>query len=141
MLHALPRRAGAVLAVLLLWSAGLRAADTPPATPPGYALATAHPLATAAGVEILAEGGNAFDAAVAVSAALTVVASQSTGIGGGGFFLLHRQSDGFQVMVDGREVAPLAATERMFQDAKGVDIPKASRDGAKAAAIPGLPAT
>jgi gamma-glutamyltranspeptidase/glutathione hydrolase len=114
-----------------------RAADTPP----GYALATAHPLATAAGVEILEEGGNAFDAAVAVSAALTVVASQSTGIGGGGFFLLHRQSDGFQVMVDGREVAPLAATERMFQDARGVAIAKASRDGAKAAAIPGLPAT
>ena len=131
------RRAGAVsAAVLLVWSAGIRAADTPP----GYALATAHPLATAAGVEILEEGGNAFDAAVAVSAALTVVASQSTGIGGGGFFLLHRESDGFETLVDGREVAPLAATEKMFQDARGVAIAKASRDGAKAAAIPGLPA-
>jgi len=130
------RRGAAALAVLLLWTAAVRAADTPP----GYALATAHPLATAAGAEILDEGGNAFDAAVAVSAALTVVASQSTGIGGGGFFLLHREADGFETMVDGREVAPLAATAGMFQDARGVAIAKASRDGAKAAAIPGLPA-
>ncbi|MGQ0586120.1 MAG: gamma-glutamyltransferase [Gammaproteobacteria bacterium] len=114
-----------------------RAADTPP----GYALATAHPLATAAGVEILEDGGNAFDAAVAVSAVLTVVASQSTGIGGGGFFLLHRESDGFETLVDGREVAPLAANAKMFLDSKGVAIPKASRDGARSAAIPGLPAT
>jgi gamma-glutamyltranspeptidase/glutathione hydrolase len=109
-------------------------------TPPGYALATPHPLATAAGAEILDEGGNAFDAAVAVSAMLTVVASQSTGIGGGGFFLLHREPDGMEVMIDGREVAPQAATATMFQDKKGVAIPKASLEGAKAAAIPGLPA-
>jgi gamma-glutamyltranspeptidase/glutathione hydrolase len=113
-----------------------RAADTPP----GYAVATPHPLATAAGVEILEDGGNAFDAAVAVSAAMTVVSSQSTGIGGGGFFLLHRQSDGLQVFVDGREVAPLAATAAMFQDARGVAIRKASLQGPRAAAIPGLPA-
>ncbi|MGH8442479.1 MAG: gamma-glutamyltransferase, partial [Nevskiaceae bacterium] len=109
--------------------------------PPGYALATAHPLATAAGVEMLEEGGNAFDAAVAVSAVLTVVASQSTGIGGGGFFLLHREADGFETLVDGREVAPLAANSKMFQDPKGVAIPKASLNGARGAAIPGLPAT
>jgi gamma-glutamyltranspeptidase/glutathione hydrolase len=109
-------------------------------TPPGYALATPHPLATAAGAEILDEGGNAFDAAVAVSAMLTVVASQSTGIGGGGFFLLHREPDGLEVMVDAREVAPQGATATMFQDRKGVAIPKASLEGAKAAAIPGLPA-
>ena len=130
-----PRRAGAVLAVLLLFAGGARAA-----TPPGYALATPHPLATAAGAEILDEGGNAFDAAVAVSAVLTVVASQSTGIGGGGFFLLHRESDGFETLVDGREVAPLAASAGMFLDAKGVAVAKASIEGAKAAAIPGLPA-
>lgn len=108
--------------------------------PPGYAIASPHALATAAGAEILEEGGSAFDAAVAVSAALTVVASQSTGIGGGGFFLLHRQSDGYQVLVDGREVAPLAATATMFQNARGVADPKASLEGARAAAIPGLPA-
>lgn len=126
------------VAGLALWllAALAQAADTPP----GYALATPHALATAAGAEILDEGGNAFDAAVAVSAMLTVVASQSTGIGGGGFFLLHREPDGVEVMVDGREVAPQAATATMFQDKKGVAIPKASLEGAKAAAIPGLPA-
>jgi len=133
----IPRRHRLALALLLLGCAlAARAADTPP----GYAVASPHALATAAGVEILEEGGNAFDAAVAVSAALTVVSSQSTGIGGGGFFLLHRQSDGFQVLVDGREVAPLAATANMFQNAKGMADPKASTLGAKAAAIPGLPA-
>lgn len=125
----------AVMAICVA-AAAARAADTPP----GYALATPHPLATAAGAEILDAGGNAFDAAVAVSAMLTVVAPQSTGIGGGGFFLLHRESDGVEVVVDGREVAPQAATATMFQDKKGVAIPKASLEGAKAAAIPGLPA-
>ncbi len=53
-------------------------------------IASAHPLATAAGMEVLEAGGNAFDAAVAVSAALTVVAHYGGGLGGGGFWLLHR---------------------------------------------------
>lgn len=109
-------------------------------TPPGYAVASAHPLATAAGMEILAAGGNAFDAAVAVSAALTVVEPQSSGIGGGGFWLLHRQADGFETIVDGREVAPLAASAGMYLDARGAAIAAKSRDGALAAAIPGAPA-
>ncbi len=108
--------------------------------PPGHAIASAHPLATQAGLDILAAGGNAFDAAVAVTAAIAVVEPTGSGIGGGGFWLLHRASDGFETMVDGREVAPMAATATMYQDADGKAIDRASRDGALSAAIPGEPA-
>ncbi len=79
------------------------------ARPPVAGIASSHPLATQAGMDVLASGGNAFDAAVAVSAALAVVEPYGSGIGGGGFWLLHREQDGFEVMVDGREKAPLAA--------------------------------
>src|SRR5258706_5491901 len=108
--------------------------------PSSAAIASAHPAATAAGREILESGGNAFDAAVAVAAALAVVEPFSSGLGGGGFFLLHRESDGSDVMLDARERAPLAARADMYLDAKGRPIPRASLDGPRAAAIPGLPA-
>jgi gamma-glutamyltranspeptidase/glutathione hydrolase len=104
------------------------------------AIASAHPLATKAGMEILAAGGNAFDAAVAVSAALAVVEPYGSGLGGGGFWLLHRAHDGFNVMVDGREKAPLAAHRDMYLDADGKVVPGLSVDGALAAGIPGEPA-
>jgi len=104
------------------------------------AIASAHPLATQAGMEILAAGGNAFDAAVAVSAALAVVEPFSSGLGGGGFWLLHRARDGFQVMVDGREKAPLAARRDMYLDRDGDVISGATVEGALAAGIPGEPA-
>jgi gamma-glutamyltranspeptidase/glutathione hydrolase len=104
------------------------------------AIASAHPLATAAGMEILEAGGNAFDAAVAVSAALAVVEPYSSGIGGGGFWLLHRAADGFETMVDGRERAPLAATRDMYLDANGEVIAGLSMNGPLAAGIPGVPA-
>jgi gamma-glutamyltranspeptidase/glutathione hydrolase len=97
-------------------------------------------LATEAGQAVLAAGGNAFDAAIAVSAALAVVEPYSSGIGGGGFWLLHRASDGRQVMVDGRERAPLAAQRDLYQDEAGEVVPGLSMDGALAAAIPGQPA-
>ncbi len=104
------------------------------------AIASAHPLATAAGFEILEHGGNAFDAAVAISATLAVVEPMGSGIGGGGFWLLHRASDGFQTMLDGREKAPAAATRDMYLDEQGKVIDRLSLDGTLAAAIPGLPA-
>lgn len=107
---------------------------------PEAAIASAHPLATQAGVEILNAGGNAFDAAVAVTAVLAVVEPYSSGIGGGGFWLLHRASDNKQIMIDGRERAPLKAHRDMYLDAKGEVISKASIDGPLAAGIPGEPA-
>ncbi len=103
------------------------------------AVATAHPLATEAGQQILASGGNAFDAAVAVSAVLAVVEPYSSGIGGGGFWLLHRK-DGFEVMVDGRETAPGRAQRDMYLDEKGDIVPGLSMNGPLAAGIPGEPA-
>lgn len=108
--------------------------------PPAAAIASAHPLATEAGFEILATGGNAFDAAVAVSAALAVVEPYSSGIGGGGFWLLHTAENGRDIMVDGRERAPLAAHREMYLDAAGNVIPGASMNGPLAAGIPGEPA-
>ncbi|WAK01684.1 gamma-glutamyltransferase [Methylobacter sp. YRD-M1] len=104
------------------------------------AIASAHPLATEAGFEILNKGGNVFDAAVAVSAALAVVEPSGSGLGGGGFWLLHRANDGLETMIDGREKAPLAAHRDMFLDKNGEVVPRLSVDGALAAAIPGMPA-
>ena len=71
---------------------------------------------------------------------LGVVEPQGSGLGGGGFWLLHRARDGFQTVVDARERAPLAATRDMYLDAQGAVVPERSLDGALAAAIPGQPA-
>ncbi len=108
--------------------------------PSSIAVSSAHPLATEAGITVLENGGNAFDAAVTVSAVLAVVEPYSSGIGGGGFWLLHRAADDFQVMIDGRERAPFAAHEKLYQDRQGDVIPRLSVDGAMAAGIPGEPA-
>jgi gamma-glutamyltranspeptidase/glutathione hydrolase len=140
-LRSLCRRSLAALSLILLAGCALVAtARELPGSPPGAAVASAHPLATAAGREVLDAGGNAFDAAIAVAAALAVVEPYSSGIGGGGFFLLHRASDGFQTMVDAREFAPGAASADMYLDAQGTVVPGRSMNGALAAAIPGLPA-
>ena len=104
------------------------------------AIASAHPLATQAGMDILEQGGNAFDAAITVSAVLGVVEPYSAGFGGGGFWLLHRQSDQKQIMIDGRETAPLAAHRDMYLDGSGSVIANASINGPLAAGIPGMPA-
>ncbi len=130
------------LAWLLLLVLGLSfpAASAAASGPGAAAVATAHPLATAAARRILRAGGNAFDAAVAIAAALAVVEPASSGLGGGGFWLLHRARDGVEVMIDARERAPLAASADMYLDKDGNALAQLSLDGALAAAIPGTPA-
>ena len=108
--------------------------------PPGAAIASAHALATEAGMKVLAEGGNAFDAAVAVSAVLSVVEPISSGIGGGGFFLLHDAASGRDVFIDARETSPAAATPERYLDADGGFDRDRATNGAWSAGIPGLPA-
>jgi gamma-glutamyltranspeptidase/glutathione hydrolase len=104
------------------------------------AVASAHPLATQAGITILQQGGNAFDAAIAVTAALAVVEPYSSGIGGGGFYLLHQVESDRHVMIDARERAPLRAHRDIYLDEQGEVIPGASITGASSAGIPGIPA-
>ncbi|GAB1407021.1 gamma-glutamyltransferase [Thermomonas brevis] len=115
-------------------------AASPAAQPPGAAVASAHELATDAGLEILGKGGNAFDAAVAVSAVLSVVEPISSGLGGGGFFLLHDGKTGRDVFVDARETAPAAATPAMYLDKDGNFDRDRAENGPWSAGIPGLPA-
>lgn len=89
------------------------------------AVSSADPRATAAGEAILAQGGSATDAAIAVMLALTVVEPQSSGIGGGGFMV---RSNGESVItIDGRETAPAAATGTRFLDADGERLPRDKR--------------
>ena len=103
-------------------------------------IATAHPLASKAGYEVLASGGNSFDAAVAISAVLSVVEPYSSGLGGGGFFLLYDSASKDSVFIDAREKAPSNASRDMYLDNDGNVIRRASLDGPMAAGIPGLPA-
>ena len=135
----------------LLFAAPARSAETAPVTqasakqvtaahPPGAAIASAHELASQAGIDMLRQGGNAFDAAVAVSAVLSVVEPISSGLGGGGFFLLHDAKTGKDIFIDARETAPTAATPAAFLDDKGEFNRDRAENGPWSAGIPGLPA-
>ncbi|MCH7703891.1 MAG: gamma-glutamyltransferase, partial [Planctomycetes bacterium] len=93
--------------------------------------------ASRAGLEILEAGGNAIDAATAVSFALAVTRPYSTGLGGGGF-LIARFADGRLVALDFRETAPAAATANMYVRAESLQKTRASRNGHLAVAVPGL---
>ena len=104
---------------------------------PGHAaIASVHKLATEAGFEVLAAGGNAFDAAVAVAATLSVVEPQSSGIGGGGY-LVYSAGGGAPETFDGRETAPHAATGTwFFKNGQPMDIREAI-PGGKSVGVPG----
>jgi gamma-glutamyltranspeptidase/glutathione hydrolase len=130
----------ATFAVLLLLPAACSEGQGERRQLAGGAVASAHPLASRAGMEILRQGGNAFDAAVAVSAALAVVEPWGSGVGGGGFWLMHLEDEARQFMLDGRETAPGEAHRDMYLDEDGEVDARASREGPLAAGIPGLPA-
>jgi gamma-glutamyltranspeptidase / glutathione hydrolase len=98
-------------------------------------VAAAHPLATQIGLNILRQGGNAVDAAVATTLAISVVEPFSAGIGGGGFLLVQNKSK-IQAL-DFRERAPQAASRNMYLDTTGKVKPKASLEGHLSAGIPG----
>ncbi|MFI8381402.1 gamma-glutamyltransferase [Pseudomonas sp. NPDC079086] len=123
-------------ALALLCTLELHAA----APPERIAIASAHPAATVAGQETLALGGNAFDAAVAISAALAVVEPYGSGLGGGGFFLLREAGESPTYrFLDARERAPQAAHADLYR-VDGEINKDLSLNGALAAGIPGLPA-
>jgi gamma-glutamyltranspeptidase / glutathione hydrolase len=98
-------------------------------------VASAHPLATQAGVAMLQQGGNAIDAAVATTLAISVVEPFSAGIGGGGFAIVKVGSE--VETLDFRERAPKAATRNMYLDAQGKVRPNVSLEGHLAAGVPG----
>ncbi|MES1181125.1 MAG: gamma-glutamyltransferase, partial [Verrucomicrobiota bacterium] len=98
-------------------------------------VASVHPAATEAGLRALKNGGNAVDAAVAVALTLGVVDGDNSGIGGG-CFLLIRRADGSLVAIDGREMAPAAATTNMFVRNGKADT-TLSQTGALASGVPG----
>jgi len=98
-------------------------------------VASVHPTATEAGLRVLQQGGNAVDAAVAVALTLGVVDGDNSGIGGGCFMVIHR-ADGSLVAIDGREMAPAAATPDMFVR-KGKADTQLSQVGPLASGVPG----
>ena len=97
---------------------------------------SAQHYASEVGAGILAEGGNAIDAAVAVGYALAVVDPCCGNIGGGGFVTIHLK-DGRDTFINFRETAPAAATATMYLDASGQPINELSRSGYRAAGVPG----
>jgi gamma-glutamyltranspeptidase/glutathione hydrolase len=143
-----PQGAALLLGLLLGGSAAALAADAPPraapvaaAQRPGHAaIASANFIATNAGLEVLAKGGNAFDAAVAVASTLSVVEPESSGIGGGFMAVLRRASDGREVFIDARETAPAAVDSKDYLKPDGTPDRDAALNGPLSAGIPGEPA-
>ena len=103
---------------------------------PRGAVVSAREEASKIGVEILARGGNAFDAMIATDLALTVCYPNAGNISGGGF-LVYRQAAGASGSLDYREKAPMAATEDMYLDKEGAIIPNKSTLGGLAVGVPG----
>ncbi|MEH2312248.1 MAG: gamma-glutamyltransferase [Nostoc sp.] len=122
---------------VLLYSQVASAALTIPLHSKKGMVVSAHPLASEAGISMLRKGGNAVDAAVATTFAISVVEPFSAGIGGGGFLLMHSEKTGEMKALDFRERAPLKATKNMYLDAEGKVRPNASINGYLAVGTPG----
>ncbi|MGB0315551.1 MAG: gamma-glutamyltransferase [Flavobacteriaceae bacterium] len=103
---------------------------------PRGAVVSAREEASKIGIEILARGGNAFDAMIATDLALTVCYPNAGNISGGGF-LVYRQAAGASGSLDYREKAPMAATEDMYLDKEGAIVPNKSTLGGLAVGVPG----
>jgi len=102
------------------------------------AVSTADPRATAAGLAMIRQGGNAMDAIAATMLALTVVEPQSSGIGGGGFLVYQPAKGGAPQTFDGREKAPSAATQDLFMGPDGKPQPRReATPGGKSVGVPG----
>jgi gamma-glutamyltranspeptidase/glutathione hydrolase len=99
-------------------------------------VASSDAIASKVGVEILKQGGNAVDAAVAVALALAVTWPNAGNLGGGGFMLI-RKADGTATLIDYRETAPRAANKNIFLDDKGNIIQNASTVGYRSVGVPG----
>jgi gamma-glutamyltranspeptidase/glutathione hydrolase len=103
----------------------------------GGMVAAANPYAVEAGLEILREGGNAIDAAIAVHTVLGLVEPESSGIGGGAFLVYYDRAKDTVTVFDGRETAPAAATsELFFKDGKVMDFVSAWQSG-RSVGVPG----
>ncbi|WP_347277592.1 gamma-glutamyltransferase [Leptolyngbya sp. FACHB-1624] len=98
---------------------------------------SAHPIASEIGLSILKQGGNAIDAAVATTLAISVAEPFSAGIGGGGFLMFYQAQKNETKALDFRERAPLKATQNMYLDAQGKVRPNSSINGYLAVATPG----
>jgi gamma-glutamyltranspeptidase/glutathione hydrolase len=104
------------------------------------AVVTSNALATKAGEKILAEGGNAYDAATTISAMLSVVEPFASGLGGGAFWLIYDAKSKKYKMLDARETAPLQSHKNMYLDENENLIKNISKLGPLSAGIPGIPA-
>ena len=121
--------------LVLALAAAHAASQAPVAAENGMVVSAQH-LATRVGVDVLKDGGNAIDAAVAVGYALAVVYPAAGNLGGGGFMTIQF-TDGRKTFLDFREKAPLAATANMYLDKDGNVIKGASTTGHLAVGVPG----
>jgi gamma-glutamyltranspeptidase/glutathione hydrolase len=137
--HGRPYWHGALLA-LVIGSFGVLAHAQDTAATKTAAIASANALATEAGFEVLARGGNAVDAAIAVGTSLSVVQPEASGMGGGFLAVIHDAATGKDTFIDAREMAPQAVSEKDYLKADGTPNRDTSLNGPLAAGIPGFPA-